>query len=91
MGWGVGDDETFEALLEHRLNRERPNKRVGSYEILNFGVPGYQPLQQLMVLEKSMVFQPNAIIYVAHPREAARAVGICLRLQARTFPYPMAI
>ncbi len=43
MGWGAADGETFEALLEARLNRERANAPYARYEILNFGVPGYQP------------------------------------------------
>jgi hypothetical protein len=39
MGWGVGDGETFEALVENRLNRERPQAPFVKYEILNFAVP----------------------------------------------------
>ena len=30
MGWGVGDGETFEALVEERLNRERTERRHAS-------------------------------------------------------------
>jgi len=73
MGWGVGDGETFEALVEERLNSERPVGGINSYELLNFGVPGYQPLQQLVAFEKAMKFRPNAIIYVATGREQSRA------------------
>lgn len=72
MGWGVGDGETFEALVEERLNRERP-AAFARYELLNFGVPGYQPPQQLVAFEKAMTFQPNAVIYVATGRELSRS------------------
>jgi D-alanyl-lipoteichoic acid acyltransferase DltB (MBOAT superfamily) len=73
MGWGVKDDATFEAILERRLNAERANNPYAHYEILNFAVPGYDPLHQLLVLEKAFEFKPMAIFYVATGREASRA------------------
>ena len=75
MGYGVADEEGFEALLEERLNREHAGDRYTKYEILNFAVPGYSPLQNLMVLEqKAPSFQPNAFFYVAHQREEEAVV-----------------
>jgi hypothetical protein len=71
MGWGVGDGQTFEALVENRLNHE--DDLHAKYEILNFGVQGYQPLQQLVSLEKALEFEPNAIFYVATGSEISRA------------------
>lgn len=71
MGWGVGDGETFEALVENRLNHE--GGLHARYEILNFGVQGYEPLQQLVSLERALEFEPNAIFYVATGREISRA------------------
>src|SRR5262249_51907405 len=47
MGWGVSDDETFENVVETRLNKERAGQPWSRYEILNFSVPNYSPLQQL--------------------------------------------
>ena len=73
MGWGVGDGQTFEALLETRLNHERAGKPFGKYEILNLGVPGYDPPQQLVALERALSFSPNAMFYVAPGRELSRA------------------
>jgi hypothetical protein len=73
MGWGVADGATFEALLESRLNRERAGAPFAKYEILNFGVPGYQPPQQLVALEKALAFAPSAVFYVATGRELSRA------------------
>jgi hypothetical protein len=75
MGFGVADDEGFEWLLEERLNREHAGSQYASYEILNFAVPGYSPIQNLMVLEqKGLSFQPNALFFVAHQREEEAAV-----------------
>jgi D-alanyl-lipoteichoic acid acyltransferase DltB (MBOAT superfamily) len=73
MGWGVGDDETFENVLEARLNRERPEGAFARYEILNFGVPNYSPLQQLGILDKVLSFQPRAVFYVGTRNEVLQA------------------
>ena len=88
MGWGVGDGETFEAMIESRLNK------VGGsyerYEILNFGVPGYQPLQQLVALEKALRFQPSAVFYIATGRELSRASWYLVEAVQKgiEIPYP---
>lgn len=71
MGWGVGDGETFEALLEDRLNAKSNEGR--RYELLNFGVPGYQPPQQLVALKKALSFEPTAVVYVGAARQLSRA------------------
>ncbi|MEX2123337.1 MAG: hypothetical protein WD795_05560 [Woeseia sp.] len=88
MGWGVGDGETFEALIESRLNLE--GERYDNFEILNFGVPGYQPLQQLVALEKALRFQPNAILYIATGREPSRAAWYLVEAVQKgiEIPYP---
>lgn len=75
MGYGVADDEGFEPLLEDRLNRENVGSPYTKYEILNFAVPGYSAIQDLMVLEhKAMPFQPNAFFFMAHQREEEAVV-----------------
>jgi hypothetical protein len=75
MGYGVADDEGFESLLEDRLNREDAARPYNKYEILNFAVPGYSAIQNLIVLEqKAMSFQPNAIFFMAHQREEEAVV-----------------
>ena len=75
MGYGVADDEGFEPLLEDRLNRENADGPYTNYEILNFAVPGYSAIQNLMVLEqKALPFQPNAIFFMAHQREEEAVV-----------------
>jgi len=75
MGYGVADGEGFEPLLEDRLNREKAGSSYAKYEILNFAVPGYSAIQNLMVLEqKALEFQPNAIFFMAHQREEEAVV-----------------
>ena len=90
MGWGVGDGETFEALVETRLNRERAGAPFAKYEILNFGVPGYNPPQQLVALEKALTFSPDAVIYVATGREISRAAAYLVEVVQKRIdiPYP---
>jgi hypothetical protein len=84
MGWGVADQDTFEWLLEDRLNRENDGRVYSEYESLNFGAAGYTALQSLLVLkEKVIAFEPDTVFYVAHPGEAERLVDqIIGRLQA---------
>jgi hypothetical protein len=75
MGLGVGDGEDFGWLLEERLNQENAGHAYAGYEILNFAVPGYSPIQNLMILEQKIVtFQPNTLLYVAHQREEEAGV-----------------
>ncbi|MCP5158752.1 MAG: hypothetical protein H6975_04940 [Gammaproteobacteria bacterium] len=90
MGWGVGDGETFEALVEERLNREQPAATFAKYEFLNFGVPGYQPPQQLMAFEKAMTFQPHAVIYVATGRELSRSAAYIAEVVKKRIEIPFA-
>ncbi|MEQ8662485.1 MAG: GDSL-type esterase/lipase family protein [Gammaproteobacteria bacterium] len=73
MGWGVGDGETFEALVESRLNAEQPIDGITGFESLNMGIPGYDPPQQLLVLPKALDFAPDAVLFVATGRELSRA------------------
>ncbi len=90
MGWGVGDGETFEALVEARLNRERAGAPFSRYELLNFGVPGYQPPQLLVALEKALTFSPDAAFYIATAREPSRASWYLAEVVQKRIeiPYP---
>ncbi|MEX2317854.1 MAG: hypothetical protein WD669_11925 [Pirellulales bacterium] len=75
MGTGVEMESTFDSVLERRLNREHPDSRFQGYEILNFAVYGYKPVEQIQVLrEKALPFGPNALLYVGHPGDADRVV-----------------
>jgi hypothetical protein len=68
MGSGVADNQTFESLMEDRMNQENDGKGPYSkYEVLNFAVGTYSPLQQLWVLEhKTVDFEPDALLFAAH-------------------------
>ena len=60
-GSGVADGETFENLIEDRLNAAGPER----FEILNFSVGGYGPLSRLAVLQNRAIdFEPDAVLYV---------------------------
>jgi len=90
MGWGVGDTETFEAVLEQRLNTERSSEKHGRFELLNCGVPGYQPPQQLIAFERCMQFNPHVVFYVATGREINRAAAYMVEVVRKgiAIPFP---
>lgn len=89
-GWGVEDDETFEGMLESELNQLLSKGSKNTIEILNLSAPGYKPLQQLPVLEKSQKFNPNMIYYAASGREMMRAASFLQESvkNAVDIPYP---
>ena len=96
FGSGVKDGETFEALIENRLNSEYSPASGTAYEILNFGRQGRTALHQIMILEQTILgFQPDAIIYVTHPKDPRRLVQVLARQvyqgQAIPFPYVEAV
>ena len=67
LGAGVADDEVFEHLVEEDARLQ------GRYEILNFGVSGYNLPQVLRVMEtKTARFEPDYIILAAHTEESRR-------------------
>jgi hypothetical protein len=90
MGWGVEDTETFEAILELKLNEQLAGKGYQRYEILNHGVAGYYPLQQAAVIERALVFQPRAVLYIATGRELSRSAAYLAEVVKKgiEIPYP---
>jgi hypothetical protein len=75
MGQGVATHETFENIVEDRLNSELAGQEFQRFEVLNFAVGGYGVLQNLYVAELIIPeFTPNAVIYVVHPGEEVRLV-----------------
>ena len=88
MGWGVGDGETFEALVEQRFNAQPPVLGFSRFEFLNFGVPGYQPPQQLVAIERALKFQPQAVVFVATGREGTRSANYLAEAAAKRLPVP---
>lgn len=91
MGYGVNDGEDFESLLEARLNKEGTGSPYKKYEILDFAVPGYSAIQDLMLMEqKGFSFQPNALFFMSHQREEESVVlYLADRISVRAnLPYP---
>lgn len=74
MGWGVNQDETFESLLETRINERLAEHSAGRFELLNLAVPGYRPPQQAMALEEGLRFAPDVVFYTAAGREQQNTV-----------------
>jgi len=75
MGAGVADGETFEALVEDRLNQATGSDSIAAYEILNFSVGGYGLAQQVAVLDGGVFdFAPDAVLYVVQPEEVRRTI-----------------
>jgi D-alanyl-lipoteichoic acid acyltransferase DltB (MBOAT superfamily) len=75
LGSGVGDGENFESLLEERLAAEPISPAFARYELLNFAVSGYGPLQELGVLERALGFEPQAVFLVAHALDRSLVVS----------------
>jgi hypothetical protein len=90
MGWGVEDSQTFEAIVETRLNEDLGDSGYARYEILNHGVAGYYPLQQAAVVEKALRFRPRAVLYVATGRELSRSTVYLAEVVRKgiEIPYP---
>ncbi len=67
MGWGVGTEETYINLLEDWLNARA--QRLGlprRFEVLNFAVAAYSPLQRLETFRrKAAEFDPDLVLYSA--------------------------
>ena len=75
MGAGVEDDETFEAIIEQKLNESLDTTQFQHYELLNFSVGGYGLIQQVTVAhEQVFEFEPDLILYIAQPGEVRRTV-----------------
>jgi hypothetical protein len=79
MGSGVDASETFQSVLEDRLNREGTG--TTHYEVLNFGVAGYSPLHELYQLQRKVFqFEPNAVLYLAHASNVDSASSQFVRM-----------
>lgn len=90
MGSGVDNEQTFENLVEDRMNAEWA-KDGRSFEILNFAVGGYSPLQRLFAFEsRGLKFDLDMALYVAHENEVFRLYRhiSAARDRGETAPWP---
>ncbi len=63
MGTGVKNDQTYENLVEDKLNAHVPDARYSQYEILNLAVRADSILQRVLRLEQEgFQYQPDAAI-----------------------------
>ena len=83
FGWGVGQEETFEAVLERRINDRLTAMSAGKFELLNVSVPGYRPPQQVMALDESLKFAPHLVFYTAADRELVERRSTSWRTSSR--------
>lgn len=91
MGAGVPVEQSYESVLEARLNREGPQAPKRKYEILNFAVGSYSILQHMVVAERKVfAFAPNAIMLAIHPLEPRPTSRLLISLiRSKTpIPYP---
>jgi hypothetical protein len=80
MGSGVNDGETFEAILERRLNSGDVDRPYSNYEVMNFAVAARSAVQHVyLVEEKVMPFKPDVVLHVAHGQDR----GITVRFISR--------
>ena len=85
MGSGVDEHESFEAIIERRLNDSGNGRQ---YEVLNFGVAGYSPLHMLFQLQRKVLpFQPQMAIFLGHNNDLERTSRYFTRMvQKDTMP-----
>jgi lysophospholipase L1-like esterase len=89
VGSGIAYEDVWQTVLEDRLNRENDRKKVAQYEILNFSVGGYTPLQRLRALEtKAFSFDPDIVFYAAHPVDQGRSLYHLAKMLTRGTEIP---
>jgi hypothetical protein len=70
FGWGINVSDTYPKVLERMLNNDL-NTTI-NFEVLNFGVPGFNTLEEIHLLEKKgFKYNPDVVIigYVAGDAE----------------------
>lgn len=93
MGWGVGNDETYENLLEDWLNDHARRRGIDRrFEVLNFAVAAYGPLQRYALLGRKVeAYAPDLVIYSATTLDARlleiHLTGLLMRKVDPTYPF----
>ena len=65
FGFGIEEEETYLSVLERALGNLALPER---YEVLNFGVPGYNTVQEVEVLRsKGLAYEPDIVILHVTP------------------------
>lgn len=88
MGWGVADDETFEALVESSLDSlaQQSGRRV---EILNFSVPAVSLTQEVHAMASVTArFSPDLVLLAVHTFETPSLAWKLREVMERGIPVP---
>lgn len=89
MGWGVPYEQRFETLLENKLNKSGLIGGYSKYEILNFSLYAYNPIQRLMVLDqKALEFEPDMVIYIGGQLDFTQDHTARMVKRGVAMPYP---
>jgi hypothetical protein len=88
MGWGVADDESYENLLEDRLNSEFGAGSYERVEILNFSVAGFSDFQKLWAFERALDFEPDVVLWEMHATGHTWMVNHLTRVLRQKVPIP---
>ena len=89
MASGVRQTDGFESILEDSLNTLVTSAR--RFEILNFSVGGYAPLQDVIVADRKVsAFNANAVMYAVHSNEEATTINhlVWMVRHGIAIPYP---
>ncbi|HEX9728998.1 MAG TPA: SGNH/GDSL hydrolase family protein [Gemmatimonadales bacterium] len=85
MGSGVENDQTFEWVLEDRLNAERTAGEP-AYELLNFGIEAHTLAALVLDADRAMAFRPDAVWYVAHETEFDKSIAALAQILTADVP-----
>jgi D-alanyl-lipoteichoic acid acyltransferase DltB (MBOAT superfamily) len=89
MGNGVADGETFETLVERRLNEHLPKGGYQRVEMLNFAVDGYSLPQQIAMLEQRVfTFSPDIVIATHYMSNRTMTEGYLRAVAANDLAVP---
>jgi len=63
FGWGVGEGEPYLEIVQHELDASAAAKSGRRFEVLNFGVPGYNTTMEVATYEhRAARFAPDLVI-----------------------------
>jgi hypothetical protein len=89
VGSGVRDDETFENIVEDRLNQATFAGDVPKLEILNLAVGGYGVLRKLGRLEyDGLEFSPDAVLFSVNSGDRVFDLGDMTKIVRSKRPVP---
>jgi alginate O-acetyltransferase complex protein AlgI len=89
MGSGVSDGETFETLVEDRLNRDFKLGTFQRFQILNFAVQGYTVPEQVALIEERVInFSPHLVVVTNYYPARAWTERYLMKVACSDFDIP---